>query len=257
METLYHTLHLSGISTRFRLKPLIHDYGYRKDHMKLNAQSRPSIAERTRKRALEMRRERNTPYARVLDYLYIGCDPGSSGVLPPGTTHVINLTQRPRTYKGHSAYRCLHFPMADSEAAAPLLVKAAPRLCKFIDSARNGACFVHCKSGISRSASVVLYYLITQTKSKTNQNKNMSLREAFAYLKKKRPSVNPNSGFMSALCEVELELFNARPSIDVSRYRQHSLGVNILQHRSTNKQNNLETGYIRKALHQSTRAAHK
>ena len=88
--------------------------------MRSNAQKRPSIAERTRKRALQMRRQRNTPYARVLDYLFIGCDPGSSGVLPIGTTHVINLTQQKIIYKGHGAYRCLHFPIADSDAAALL-----------------------------------------------------------------------------------------------------------------------------------------
>jgi len=59
------------------------------------------------------------------------------------------------------------------------------------DINNNKNVFVHCAMGVSRSASVIIAYLI--------KYKNMSYEEATRAVKEKRPCVEPNSGFMLQL----------------------------------------------------------
>lgn len=59
------------------------------------------------------------------------------------------------------------------------------------DEAFLGAVLVHCLAGVSRSASIVVAYLLTVT------NLNYSL--ALTYLTSRRPCANPNFGFRMQL----------------------------------------------------------
>lgn len=63
--------------------------------------------------------------------------------------------------------------------------------------AGGGKVLVHCAAGISRSATVVLAYLLLHVSS--------SLLEAFNLLMSRRRIVWPNDGFMTALIALELE----------------------------------------------------
>mmetsp|Transcript_45405 Transcript_45405/g.73990 ORF Transcript_45405/g.73990 Transcript_45405/m.73990 type:complete len:674 (+) Transcript_45405:49-2070(+) len=51
----------------------------------------------------------------------------------------------------------------------------------------DGGVLVHCAAGISRSASVVISYLLAET--------NMNVDEAIAYVAQRRPCIAPNPGF--------------------------------------------------------------
>ena len=64
----------------------------------------------------------------------------------------------------------------------------------------DGNILIHCFMGASRSASVVLYYLI---KNKINKktNKNYTLKEALEFIKSKRSIVNPTYKLLSDLEE--------------------------------------------------------
>ncbi len=63
---------------------------------------------------------------------------------------------------------------------------------------RNGKkVIVHCYAGVSRSASTVIAYLI--------KYKGMSLEEAYKFVKKRRPIIDPNKGFMRELVNWEEE----------------------------------------------------
>jgi protein-tyrosine phosphatase len=57
---------------------------------------------------------------------------------------------------------------------------------------------VHCYMGASRSASIILYYLMKENK--------LSFVEAYNILKKKRPLVNPNIKFVEILLKKEKEI---------------------------------------------------
>lgn len=58
---------------------------------------------------------------------------------------------------------------------------------------------VHCQAGISRSASIVLSYLVA--------NQKMSLKEALGYAKARKPNIQPNEG------KPHLKLLNHDPYI--------------------------------------------
>jgi hypothetical protein len=55
----------------------------------------------------------------------------------------------------------------------------------------QGPVYVHCWAGISRSATIVLAYLILE--------KGMEMKDAWQWVKSKRPAIGPNDGFMDAL----------------------------------------------------------
>lgn len=54
---------------------------------------------------------------------------------------------------------------------------------------------VHCQAGISRSASIVISYLMERF--------SMSYDEARKYLKARRPQIDPNDGFVKQLKSYE------------------------------------------------------
>lgn len=64
---------------------------------------------------------------------------------------------------------------------------------KFIETAKehNGTVLVHCNAGVSRSASVVIAYLIMMC--------SYSFDEAYDLVKSKRKCVRPNDGFLRQL----------------------------------------------------------
>lgn len=55
---------------------------------------------------------------------------------------------------------------------------------------------VHCKAGMSRSATVVIAYLMAKHK--------MSYKKAFYKVRDQRPCISPNSGFAMQLCSMDL-----------------------------------------------------
>jgi atypical dual specificity phosphatase/dual specificity phosphatase 12 len=54
---------------------------------------------------------------------------------------------------------------------------------------------VHCYAGISRSASIIISYLMKKY--------NWSYEKAYNYVKNKRPIINPNRGFKKQLIQYE------------------------------------------------------
>jgi protein phosphatase slingshot len=62
----------------------------------------------------------------------------------------------------------------------------------------DGNVFVHCQQGKSRSASFVIAYLINKH--------GMSLKDALAYVKERRPVAHPNPGFIEQLEKYEKQL---------------------------------------------------
>lgn len=63
----------------------------------------------------------------------------------------------------------------------------------FIDSHRSKKknVLVHCHAGVSRSATMVLYYLMNKF--------GVPLRQAYAFLQSRRPIIGPNPEFMRVL----------------------------------------------------------
>ncbi|XP_063232224.1 dual specificity protein phosphatase 19-like [Bacillus rossius redtenbacheri] len=79
----------------------------------------------------------------------------------------------------------------------PLAPVLAPCF-SFIDAARGQGCvLVHCNAGVSRSAAVVIGYLIRL---------GWSYEAAYRHLKERRSAIRPNEGFVRALKLYEKEI---------------------------------------------------
>ena len=67
----------------------------------------------------------------------------------------------------------------------------------------GGRVLVHCRAGVSRSASIIIAYLVWSRRFKT-------LREAIRCVVLSRPIVSPNEGFRKQLLEYEFQITGAR-----------------------------------------------
>lgn len=88
----------------------------------------------------------------------------------------------------------------DDEAHRDAMAGALREGASFIDQAirGGGAVVVHCAAGISRSACVVLGYMVVHG--------GKSLRDALGHTIERRPCIWPNEGFMAALVDLEKEV---------------------------------------------------
>mmetsp|Transcript_54378 Transcript_54378/g.90222 ORF Transcript_54378/g.90222 Transcript_54378/m.90222 type:complete len:344 (+) Transcript_54378:23-1054(+) len=113
-------------------------------------------------------------------------------------THVVSVVERnlaPPAGREH-----LLCQIADEECS--LLVPVFDVALPFIHAAlqTGGRVLVHCERGASRSVSVVVSYMIATSKGK------LTLAEALANVKARRPCAQPNIGFLgqlSSLCQRE------------------------------------------------------
>uniref|UniRef100_A0AC35TS95 Protein-tyrosine-phosphatase n=1 Tax=Rhabditophanes sp. KR3021 TaxID=114890 RepID=A0AC35TS95_9BILA len=64
---------------------------------------------------------------------------------------------------------------------------------------RGHKTLVHCVAGVSRSATLVIVYLM--------KHERLTLRQAYHFVKSKRPIVRPNVGFWKQMVEYEKRLF--------------------------------------------------
>ncbi|KAI9566272.1 protein-tyrosine phosphatase-like protein [Boletus coccyginus] len=107
-------------------------------------------------------------------------------------THVVQVIDAPWAQISEAdGFRCLRIDIHDKPTAdlKPHLEGA----CQYIASAlaSGGNVLVHCQQGISRSPAIVIAYLI--------HNLGMSYDQAYALVKRHRPCINPNPGFVAAL----------------------------------------------------------
>lgn len=113
-----------------------------------------------------------------------------------GVTHVLNACgpQAPNFHPSHFVY--LKLELLDTADA-----KLAPHTkstVSFLSRAENlhGRVLVHCKSGVSRSVSMVLIYLMSRHK--------VPLRDAYEHIRALRPYIAPNEGFKLQLAKFEV-----------------------------------------------------
>jgi hypothetical protein len=113
-------------------------------------------------------------------------------ILCVGVTAVLDLSAEFSEAKPFRKINYRNIPVLD--LTAPTQAQLA-EMSEFIaNNSRNGAVYVHCKIGYSRSAAAVAAYLITSGKAKT-------AKEAFAMIRRVRPSIVIRPEVISALSE--------------------------------------------------------
>lgn len=129
----------------------------------------------------------------ILPHLYLGSEWNASNfdeLKSNNIGYVLNVSREiDNFFPGHFKY--LNVRVHDQDDAD--LLKEWEKTNRFIDEAKanNQCCLVHCKMGISRSASTVLAYLM--------KAHNHSFADALEHVKKRRSCVNPNGGFRNQL----------------------------------------------------------
>ncbi|XP_059150394.1 uncharacterized protein LOC131937195 isoform X3 [Physella acuta] len=131
--------------------------------------------------------------SKILDYLYLGSEWNASNLeelKSKGISYILNVTKEiDNFFVGMFQYYNVRVCDVEEEE----LLKHWDKTYKFITKARthNAKVLVHCKMGVSRSASTVMAYLMKE--------KRWSVEQAFDFVKKQRGCVQPNNGFMEQL----------------------------------------------------------
>jgi len=111
----------------------------------------------------------------------------------------------------HENFSIFHVPVEDKPSAS--IEQYFMDATKFIENgiAAGVRTLVHCGAGVSRSASIVIAYLVSQC--------NMTLAESLAKVQKARPVVNPNQGFLTQLMDFEVKVRGvSSSSVDADEY---------------------------------------
>jgi len=127
----------------------------------------------------------------VLPGLFIGdfVDAGNYKVLHKlGIRTVINLS---RIHNKHEEKMTCHYIEIQDHQYADIAQHFATTQTMIQEGLKKGGVMVYCQMGISRSATIVMAYLMTE--------KGMTYDEAYALLVSKRPIVKPNLGFVRQL----------------------------------------------------------
>ncbi|XP_023720317.1 uncharacterized protein LOC111871434 isoform X3 [Cryptotermes secundus] len=129
----------------------------------------------------------------IFDHVYLGSEWNASNfeeLQKNGVHHILNVTREiDNFFPGMFNY--LNVRVYDDEKTD--LLKHWDNTFKYITRARKegSKVLVHCKMGVSRSASVVIAYAMKAY--------NWDFKEAFEYVKQKRSCIKPNSSFISQL----------------------------------------------------------
>ena len=112
-------------------------------------------------------------------------------------THILNTTEEvENSYPDKFVYKRISIP----DKTSTNIEQYFEECFEFIQNAvsKKGVVLVHCYYGASRSASVVIGYLI--------KHERMRYHEALGYLQILRPETHPNDGFQKQLRQFELQV---------------------------------------------------
>ncbi|VDN97851.1 unnamed protein product [Rodentolepis nana] len=137
----------------------------------------------------------NVSISQILDFLYLGNSRDArnfESLKELGITHIINATRDlPNYVEGNGDIKYLRVAVEDS-GTADLTPYFTPTI-EFIDVTvrAKGRVLVHCQEGVSRSASLVIAYIMAHS--------NLSLMRAFTVVSHARPIICPNINFLGQL----------------------------------------------------------
>ncbi|CAN7941707.1 unnamed protein product, partial [Ixodes pacificus] len=146
----------------------------------------------------------------ILEYLYLGSEWNASNLeelKDKGVGHILNVTREiDNFYPGLFDY--FNIRVYDDETTE--MLKHWDRTYKYIAQAKEqgSKVLVHCKMGISRSASVVIAYVMKAY--------DLDLDQALEFVKRRRSCIKPNSGFLK-----QLETY--RGILNASKQRHNSI----------------------------------
>uniref|UniRef100_A0A4W6G9U4 Protein phosphatase Slingshot homolog 1 n=1 Tax=Lates calcarifer TaxID=8187 RepID=A0A4W6G9U4_LATCA len=146
----------------------------------------------------------------IFDHVYLGSEWNASNLeelQETGVGYILNVTREiDNFFPGTFSY---HNIRVYDEEATDLLAHWNDTYNFIVKAKKNHSkCLVHCKMGVSRSASTVIAYAMKEY--------GWSLEKAYNFVKQKRSITRPNPGFMRQLAEYE-------GILDASKQRHNKL----------------------------------
>ncbi|XP_078413135.1 dual specificity protein phosphatase 10 [Cetorhinus maximus] len=146
----------------------------------------------------------NAELTPILPFLFLGNEQDAQDIEKMqrmNVGYIINVTTHLPLYhyeKGIFHYKRL--PATDSNKQN--LRQYFEEAFEFIEEAHQSSkgLLIHCQAGVSRSATIVIAYLMKHTR--------MTMTDAYKFVKGKRPIISPNLNFMGQLLEFEEDLNN-------------------------------------------------
>uniref|UniRef100_A0A8C4NJN2 Dual specificity phosphatase 10 n=1 Tax=Eptatretus burgeri TaxID=7764 RepID=A0A8C4NJN2_EPTBU len=144
----------------------------------------------------------NAEITSVLPFLFLGNERDAqelSHLQSLNVGYVLNVTVHlPLFHYEHGILRYKRLPATDSSKQN--LRQYFEEACEFIEEAHQSGqgLLVHCQAGVSRSATIIIAYLMKHTR--------MTMADAYTFVKSKRPIISPNLNFMGQLLQFEEDL---------------------------------------------------
>lgn len=133
--------------------------------------------------------------------LHLGCYSSAQNQEPMqrlGVTHVLALLDSFLSYRKYDGIQYMTIEIDDSPSVS--IIDYLPEAIRFIsEGQKHGAVIVHCLAGVSRSASIVIGYLMVKY--------SLRFDDAKSLVKSKRPCIWPNFGFEQQLSNIEIDYY--------------------------------------------------
>lgn len=144
--------------------------------------------------------------------LYLGDKTNSyQTLINHNITTVISLGFDVSPYAKYDDIKTYHLAIMDSPdiETVDILGYYLPRFADIIDCNlyHNQNIFIHCHAGISRSATVVIYYVLLKLIELPIKQTDY-LSKAIKIVKDQRSCIHPNNGFLQLLFKIEIELLS-------------------------------------------------
>ncbi|XP_035033623.2 uncharacterized protein si:dkey-175m17.7 [Hippoglossus stenolepis] len=143
----------------------------------------------------------NAVVSPILPFLFLGNERDAQDLdllVRLNIGYVVNVTTHLPLYHVNSGLRYKRLPATDNSKQN--LRQYFEEVFEFIEEAYQSGqgVLVHCQAGVSRSATIVIAYLMKHTL--------MTMTDAYKYVRSRRPVVSPNLNFMGQLLEFERDL---------------------------------------------------
>jgi len=174
------------------------------------------------------RKQLDNEISPIIPRLFMGSDIGArslESLKKINVKYIINCASECQNHHSSSDISYLNLNLKDDRKEN--IREAFERSFEFIQMAisENSAIFVHCHAGISRSAAIIIGFLMMW--------KKMTLSEAFRLTRSMRPIVNPNPSYLTQLEAYDLELSKSREESLIScRFEEHLRSENPRQENS-------------------------